>query len=261
MPRLKTAAAFAGATVGLLALAAVVLAPGAPERSRPHHRMRASVAGWHEARADGERGATHWGRVRIEPGRVVIGSRGTSVALADGDLPVVPPTPPVPPAAEVTGETDFDTFTAESVGPAPPAEPGDLPEWVTDPPAGRIVAAGQLEDHPAAALVSARRVAASALAEAAGVPGEAVSHGDVRRRERRSATEPVVTTTPAGHEYTLHRGRLLLDADARSLDDLRDHYRRDRAEGRAGLVAGLIGAAVGVFGGVWGVGRRRLRKA
>ena len=170
------------------------------------------------------------------------------------------------PRGEVTGETDFGTFTAEIVAPAPPAPPAapedsdGVPLWAADPPADRLVVVGPLENDPAAARAAARRTAAGALAEAAGVPDGAVSPKSVDRLVRRSGTEAVTRSTGA-NEFTVHCARLLVDVSGDALDRLRRDHRRSLADGRAGLIAGLAGAAVGAFGGLWGVGRGRLRRA
>ena len=224
-----------------------------------------------------------WVNMTGDGGRVIVGPGEVVVESADGNRVVVgsppvsdpptanprvpnPPVPPGPPAVlgEVIDDAAFigDGAAAEY----PDASTGDavssgVPEWATNPPAGRTVVVGPFETDPERAKRSARPVAAEALAELAGVPAWVVHSEDaVRRLTRLSAVEPVTRTT-GEHTFTVYRARLLLDVETRGIERLDRAHRRYLSDERAGVAAGAFGALAGLFGAVWGVGRRKLKRA
>ena len=162
---------------------------------------------------------------------------------------------------EVTGDADFAPIPDPAENGLP--DPKPAPDWATAaPPAGRAVVSGGLFADPPDALTDARRRAADHLADAAGVPADVAADaldgpgGPVGRQ----AVETVIRTA-GEHAFAVHRAHLQIDTSAKSLDRLRESHRRRLGETRSAWAVGGAGALVLLFGGVWGVGRRKLRRA
>ncbi|NNJ27871.1 hypothetical protein [Alienimonas chondri] len=141
----------------------------------------------------------------------------------------------------------------------------DLPEWIANPGTHRIVVVGPLttdeDGGPTAARAAAERTAAAQLAEAAGLPPDAhVNPDDVTRSVRRAAVVPFTRTT-GENAFTVYQGHLLVDASPQSLDHLHRGYRSRIGNERAVWAVGGAGALVVLFSGLWGLGRRKLRRA
>ncbi|MFH5804801.1 hypothetical protein [Alienimonas sp. DA493] len=138
----------------------------------------------------------------------------------------------------------------------------ELPDWVTDPPANRVVVTGPLvtdeDGGPAAARRAAEEVMVARLLEDADLPPDAaINRGDVPHPAR--AVVQTLARTTGENEFTLYRGHLLVDASDDVLERLRQGYRNRLGERRALWAVGAGGACVVLFAGLWGVGRRKLR--
>ena len=200
-------------------------------------------------------------RVRMGPGGLIVRSDDGNRVVLGRDPGPVPPAPLTPPREVLAEVTDAAAFTeGEEEDAAEPAHRG-APDWAENPPAGRMVVVGPLESSAARAKAAAVRAAVPELAAAASVPASSVSPRRAGRLVRRSAVEEVTRETAGGNTFTVYRTRLLVDVDARTLRDLPAEYRRALADGRAGVAAGTAAGLAGLFAGVWGVGRRKLRKA
>ena len=192
---------------------------------------------------------------------------GAGAAAAAQSASCAAPPPPAPPQprfvpVEPAFGTDFasceeEFAVLEADAPAADRSASDsrLPEWVADPPAGRVVVTGPVEATAAAATAAARESVRLTLANAAGLPRP--PRPEVAGRfVRRSHVEAIERRTE-NHAFTVYRTRLLIDLQAGTAEATRAH-RAELADRRAATLAAGLLALTAAFGGVWGVGRRRL---